>query len=1691
MALLYDSSRFNDESEEFLAPEPTGALPSANNAQALTGLYQDVFNRAPDPGGYDYWLNAMDTMGYTPETVRSEFLKSPEYLAMQAPAPTPASTPAPAAPVGALPTVVEQVATPTLAPAPTIAPAPAPAPEQIVQKPVRPPAEARPEDTEIIEWDAPVSIGFGLYRTPGGNIINEQGYPVSQAEADRIMGVGAPAPSPAPAPAPSPAPASGALTQAAAGTPQAALRDALSQDPNLAQTLYNEASQQAQGLDLSENLISGLITGREVGGYTIRPTQVLTGQYDPIDNTPLTAQGWSATKLGKTPEGNNLETIITMDASGNAVGSLVRYFTGGDSGVEFYLDAQGNQIGEAKGFDYSEQWKSVVAPIVGMAASAFAGPLAAELSTALGSQIASKFVADIAARAIVQGGLGAVQAGLMGGDPLKAGLTGAVSGAVSAGGLQLANDAAAQVLSATGSQIAADAVRGAVQAGLNAVPGALVSGDVSGLGRAALTGAVTSGAGSAASQALAGTGITQQQIASGLTLAQQLQSPNPNISAIANAAAGLINNPDATVAAKAISLVDTISRAGGNPAALMGVMEAARQLDQAVQQSGGTAGGLGQINRLSGTTPGTTVSTGTNIDASGLSNIDSLGVSTYINAINQLGASADEALAAANAAMNSATSRLDTQNAIENATNFNDAFAKARAAYGSGKTFTWQGQEYSTSTRAEDPALAAASDAARQAAIGAGGGRGTAAGTSVADAVALGAIPLRTTPTTTTGNKVFEGVQYDALGNVIGGTAYNTEGVDTTTGLGRAGDIAAGAINTASRAIATVGPAAIQAGANLLSNTGGTIDLVAGRSTGVGDFLRGSADKISKFVDTISDPDVKAGQQRIGDAIDAADGFGNKVIALGRSMAQNPISALNWMLTEAFEEVPGVGMALKAGKTLGKYGIMGVSAINDMIESGGGAYNETYANAIQQGMSEADARAAARNSALASMLATGVTQGVVEGKLLTKVAGRETVGEGVEGAAQSAASQLALTGTVDPNKIIKDALIEAAVGKGASSTASGITGTGGAGTTSGTGAVTGTTTGTGAISTLTGTPGTTSTITGGNISTAGLDTTGLTGLDTGGLGATAIVNDYVNTVLQGGDASTAASTSVSNIINSAITGGADVSQATSNAVGSIITSAASSGANVAAVTQSAVGSAITSAVNSGANLTTAVTSSVNSAVTAAVNSGTNASTAINSAVTSSVNSAVTSAVNAGTDVSTAVNTAVNSSVNSAVTAAVNAGTDVNTAINTAVNSAVTSAVTSAVNSGANVNTAVTTAVNSAVTSAVNTATNTGTDVNTAVTSAVNTAVNSAVTTAVNSGVDTNTAVNTAVNSAVTAAVNAGVDTDTVIASAVTAAVNAGVDANVAVQAAVDAAVNAGVDANTATSIATKVDIPEVKPAQPSAPATSTLPEIPAVQTVPGLDVTPSTVPAVSAPAPAPAVTKPATTAKPSLPTQTGGGFALPPMTAGAALPSLAPQMLKSFETQGYVDPLAAVKQAQAEIERDQTMQNIDPRLLAILQERQQTGSLGQFAPEESANTPHYTYGTEDSIEDILGGQASGFAKGGYVAPLMATGGMTLPLMAKEGGLPSHKGGREDFRHGKHVAGEGDGQSDDIPAWLADGEFVFPADVVSALGNGSTKAGTDKLYEMMHAIRSRARSKGPKDLPPPALKSPLDYLKSKK
>ena len=65
-----------------------------------------------------------------------------------------------------------------------------------------------------------------------------------------------------------------------------------------------------------------------------------------------------------------------------------------------------------------------------------------------------------------------------------------------------------------------------------------------------------------------------------------------------------------------------------------------------------------------------------------------------------------------------------------------------------------------------------------------------------------------------------------------------------------------------------------------------------------------------------------------------------------------------------------------------------------------------------------------------------------------------------------------------------------------------------------------------------------------------------------------------------------------------------------------------------------------------------------------------------------------------------------------------------------------------------------------------------------------------------------------------------------------------------------------------------------------------------------------------------------------------------------------------------------------------------------------------------------------------------------------------------------------YARGGYLNGAGDGMSDSIPATiegkqparLADGEFVVPADVVSHLGNGSSKAGSKRLYAMLDKVR---------------------------
>jgi hypothetical protein len=96
--------------------------------------------------------------------------------------------------------------------------------------------------------------------------------------------------------------------------------------------------------------------------------------------------------------------------------------------------------------------------------------------------------------------------------------------------------------------------------------------------------------------------------------------------------------------------------------------------------------------------------------------------------------------------------------------------------------------------------------------------------------------------------------------------------------------------------------------------------------------------------------------------------------------------------------------------------------------------------------------------------------------------------------------------------------------------------------------------------------------------------------------------------------------------------------------------------------------------------------------------------------------------------------------------------------------------------------------------------------------------------------------------------------------------------------------------------------------------------------------------------------------------------------------------------------------------------------------------------------------------------------------------------AADGGLIGHN--PQFFSEGgmgnRYVRGDGDGTSDSVPAMLASGEFVIPADVVSGLGNGDNDAGAKVLDQFMQAIRKHKRAADPSELPEDS-KGPLSYL----
>ena len=84
-----------------------------------------------------------------------------------------------------------------------------------------------------------------------------------------------------------------------------------------------------------------------------------------------------------------------------------------------------------------------------------------------------------------------------------------------------------------------------------------------------------------------------------------------------------------------------------------------------------------------------------------------------------------------------------------------------------------------------------------------------------------------------------------------------------------------------------------------------------------------------------------------------------------------------------------------------------------------------------------------------------------------------------------------------------------------------------------------------------------------------------------------------------------------------------------------------------------------------------------------------------------------------------------------------------------------------------------------------------------------------------------------------------------------------------------------------------------------------------------------------------------------------------------------------------------------------------------------------------------------------------------------TGGVPVRTPKKQGGLMDLGGLEMDFRaEGGFVPIGAKEKADDVPARLSKNEFVMTADAVRGAGNGSIKAGAQKMYNTMKELERR-------------------------
>jgi len=170
-------------------------------------------------------------------------------------------------------------------------------------------------------------------------------------------------------------------------------------------------------------------------------------------------------------------------------------------------------------------------------------------------------------------------------------------------------------------------------------------------------------------------------------------------------------------------------------------------------------------------------------------------------------------------------------------------------------------------------------------------------------------------------------------------------------------------------------------------------------------------------------------------------------------------------------------------------------------------------------------------------------------------------------------------------------------------------------------------------------------------------------------------------------------------------------------------------------------------------------------------------------------------------------------------------------------------------------------------------------------------------------------------------------------------------------------------------------------------------------------------------------------------------------------------------TQGYATAVKAAQDAASAAVAANTSGAISNYLPLAAAGMGIAGLSGAFSPEQPQLPPGFEGMTDAPGQRLLEQypERYGLSFGGVntmsqTAPYQ----MYRPYGAAKGGSTS------DFpRKNGHISGPGTGTSDDIPAMLSDGEFVFTAKAVRNMGNGSRRKGAKKMYALMKNLEGRA------------------------